>query len=69
MLKKMKGLLGTDLTNYLTRIKVSIIKDKLTGTEEDLESIAKQTGYSSVDAMNKDFKRATGKTLQSVRQQ
>jgi CheY-like chemotaxis protein len=69
MLKKMKGLLGTDLTNYLTKIKVSIIKDKLTGTDEDLESIAKQTGFASVDAMNKTFKRETGKTAQSLLQQ
>ena len=69
MLRKMKGLLGTDLANYLTRIKVSIIKDKLTGTDDDLESIAKQTGFASVDAMNKTFKRETGKTVQSVRQQ
>ena len=69
MLKKMKGLLGTDLANYLTRIKVSIIKDKLTGSDDDLESIAKLTGFTSVDAMNKTFKRETGKTVQSVRQQ
>ena len=69
MLKKMKGLLGTDLANYLTKIKVSIIKDKLTGTDEDLESIAKQTGFASVDAMNKTFKRETGKTAQSLLQQ
>lgn len=69
MLKKMKGLLGTDLANYLTRIRVSIIKDKLTGTDEDLETIARQTGFTSVDAMSKSFKRETGKTVQSVRQQ
>ena len=69
MLKKMKGLLGTDLANYLTRIKVSIIKDKLTGSDDDLESIAKLTGFTSVDAMNKTFKRETGKTVQSMRQQ
>ena len=69
MLRKMKGLLGTDLNNYLTRIRVSIIKDKLTGTEEDLESIARQTGFTSVDAMGKTFKRETGKTMDEVRNQ
>ena len=69
MLKKMKGLLGTNLSNYLTRIRVSIIMDKLTGTEEELETIAKETGFASVDAMNKTFKRETGKTVQAVRQQ
>ena len=69
MLRKMKGLLGTDLNNYLTRIRVSIIKDKLTGTEEDLESIARQTGFTSVDAMGMTFKRETGKTMDEVRNQ
>ena len=68
MLKKMKGLLGTDLSNYLTRIRVKIIKDKLTGTDEDMETIAKETGFTSVDAMGKVFKKETGKTLQSMRE-
>ena len=69
MQKKMKGLLGTNLSDYLTKVRVSIIKDKLTGTDEDLETIAKQTGFTSVDAMSKAFKRETGKTVQSVREQ
>lgn len=69
MLKKMKGLLGTNLADYLTKIKVSIIKDKLTGTDEGLETIARETGFTSVDAMNKTFKRETGKTVQEVRGQ
>ena len=65
----MKGLLGTDLSNYLTRFRVSLVKDKLTGTDEDLETIAKQTGFASLDAMNKAFKRETGKTLKDMREQ
>ena len=69
MLKKMKGLLGTNLADYLTKIKVSIIKDKLAGTDEDLETIARETGFTSVDAMKKTFKRETGKTVQDMRQQ
>lgn len=69
MLRKMKGLLGTNLGEYLTKIKVSIIKDKLTGTDEDPETIARETGFTSVDAMEKTFKRETGKTIDSVRQQ
>ena len=69
MNRKMKGLLGTDLSNYLTRFRVSIVKDKLTSTDEDVESIAKQTGFTSVDAMNKAFKRETGKTLEDMREQ
>ena len=69
MRRKMKGLLGTDLSNYLTRFRVSMVKDKLTNTDEDLESIAKQTGFTSVDAMNKAFKRETGKTVKDMREQ
>ena len=69
MLKKMKGLLGTNLADYLTKIKVSIIKDKLTGTDEEPETIARETGFTSVDAMNKTFKRETGKTVQDMRRQ
>ena len=69
MLKKMRGLLGTTLGDYLTKIKLSIIKDKLTGTDQDLETIARETGFASVDAMNKTFKRETGKTVQAVRGQ
>jgi AraC-like DNA-binding protein len=34
-----------------------------------VESIAKQTGFTSVDAMNKAFKRETGKTLEDMREQ
>ena len=69
MLSKMKGLLGTTLADYLARIRVSIIKDKLTGTEEDLESIARETGFTSVDNMIRIFKRETGKTPQEMRRQ
>lgn len=69
MQKKMKGLLGTDLSTYLTRFRVSVVKDKLTGTDEDLESIAKQTGFASVDAMSKAFKRETGKMVNDIRGQ
>jgi len=69
MHRKMKGLLGTDLSSYLTRFRVSIINDKLTGTDDDLESIAKQTGFTSVDEMDKVFKRETGKTIKDMREQ
>lgn len=66
MLKKMKGLLGTNLTVYLDRIRVSIIKDKLKNTDQYLESIAKETGFASIEAMNNVFKRETGKSVQTV---
>ncbi len=69
MNRKMEGLLGTDLAGYLTRIRISIVKDKLTNTEEDPESIAKETGFISVEAMNKAFKRETGKSINAVREQ
>ena len=69
MHKKMEGLLGTNLAGYLTRIRISLIKTKLTNSEEDLETIAKETGFSNVDAMNRAFRRETGKTVYSVREQ
>lgn len=69
MLKKMKGLLGTELSSYLTRIRVNLVKEKLTNTDDDFETIAKQTGFASAEAMNKVFKRETGKTIHEIRQQ
>ena len=69
MRKKMEALLGTDLDGYLSRIRISIVKDKLTSTDEEPETIARETGFSSVEAMNKAFKRETGKTVFETREQ
>jgi len=68
MSMKMKKLLGTDIKNYINRIRIRIVKDKLTDTDKELETIAKEAGYSSVEAMNKEFKRETGKTAAEIRQ-
>lgn len=67
ILKKMQGLLGTSLTTYLARIRISVVKEKLKNSDEDLESIAKETGFLSTDDMKKTFKRETGKDIESVR--
>jgi len=64
---KMNRLLGTDLTNYIGRIRIRLVKDKLIDMDKDLETIAKETGFSDVEAMNKAFKRETGKTVYEVR--
>ena len=69
MLKKMQGLLGTSLTAYLARIRMSMVKEKLKNTDQDLATIAKETGFISVDDMKKAFKRDTGKDIDSVRGQ
>ena len=69
LLKKMDGLLGTNMTCYLRRIRISIIKDRLTNTDVALEMIARDAGYSDVEAMNKDFMRETGKTVFSIREE
>lgn len=66
MLKKMQGLLGTSLTTYLARIRISIVKQKLKDTDQDLKTIAKETGFTSVEEMEKTFKRETGKDIDSV---
>ena len=65
---KIDKLLGTDLNSYINRIRIRLVKDKLTDTDKELEIIAKETGFSSVDAMNKAFKRETGKTAYEIRQ-
>ena len=69
MLKKMEGLLGTNVTNYLRRIRISIVKDRLTNTDDDLETIARETGFNDVESMDTAFKRETGKTAFSVREE
>ena len=67
ILKKMQGLLDTNLSGYLLRIRIALVKDKLTNTDNELETIARETGFTSVDDMNKAFKRETGKTVFSIR--
>ena len=69
MKRKMEGLLDTDLAGYLTRIRISIVREKLPNTDEEFESIARETGFASVETLNKTFKRETGKTIYSVREQ
>ena len=69
MKRKMEGLLDTDLAGYLTRIRISIVREKLANTDEEFESIARETGFASVETLNKTFKRETGKTIYSVREQ
>ena len=69
MKRKMEGLLDTDLAGYLTRIRISIVREKLANTDEEFESIARKAGFASVEALNKTFKRETGKTIYSVREQ
>ena len=66
---KMDRLLGTTLQAYLNRIRISLVKDKLTGTDEELETVAKETGFINVEAMNKAFKRETGKTVFDAREE
>ena len=65
---KMEALLGATLTGYLKRIRVSVAKEMLADTDSDYATIARNTGYSSVDEMDKAFKRETGKTIYSVRE-
>ena len=65
---KMHNLLGTDLNDYINRIRIRLVKDKLIDLDKELEDIAKETGFKSVEAMNKAFKKETGKTLSQVRE-
>jgi len=67
ILRKMQGLLDTNLSHYLLRIRVAMVQDKLKNTDLEPEEIASETGFSSVDDMSKTFKRETGKTISSMR--
>ena len=69
ILRKMKGLLDTNLSGYLLKIRVAMVRDKLKNTDQDFETIALETGFSSVDDMTKIFKRETGKEISSVREE
>ena len=67
--RKMHGLLGTDMAGYLLRIRISMIKDRLTNTEDELETIARETGFADLQSMNRAFKHETGKTVDSIRKE
>ena len=67
IMRKMQGLLDTNLSHYLLRIRVAMVQDKLKNTDLEPEEIASETGFSSVDDMSKTFKRETGKTISSIR--
>ncbi len=67
ILRKMQGLLDTNLSHYLLMIRVAMVQDKLKNTDQEPEEIASETGFSSVDDMSKTFKRETGKTISSIR--
>lgn len=69
IVKKMEGLLGTHMSAYLRRIRISIVRDRLTNTDDNLETIAQETGFTDVESMDKAFKRETGKTVFSVREE
>lgn len=68
IINKMDTLLGATLTGYLSRIRVNVAKEMLTDSDSDYATIARNTGYRSVDEMDKAFKRETGKTIYSVRE-
>ena len=68
LLKKMEGLLGTNIAGYLIRIRNGFVKDKLLNTDDELETIAKDSGFESVDQMNLSFRKETGKTVYSFRE-
>lgn len=68
LLKKMEGLLGTNMAGYIRRVRVGLVAEKLAGTDESMESVAAQTGFESVKEMENIFKKETGKDIHSIRQ-
>jgi AraC-like DNA-binding protein len=69
MRKKMEGLMGTNLSDYLNGIRIETVKSKLSNTDDGLDTIARETGFSSIEAMSKAFKHETGKNVFSVRKE
>ena len=69
MLKKMDRLLGTDVNGYINRIRINLVKDKLTNSDEDMDTIARETGFNDVETMDKAYKRETGKTVFEAREE
>lgn len=69
MRKKMEGLMGTNLSDYLNGIRIETVKSKLSNTDDGLDTIARETGFSSIEAMSKAFKHETGKNVFSIRKE
>ena len=69
MQKKMEGLLDTNLSDYLNGIRIETVKSKLSNTDDGLDTIARDTGFSSIEAMSKAFKHETGKNVFSIRKE
>ena len=69
MQKKMEGLMGTNLSDYLNGIRIETVRFKLSNTDDGLDTIARDTGFSSIEAMSKAFKHETGKNVFSVRKE
>ena len=66
--KKFKLHLGKTLYQYLLELRISKIRDLLDRSSMSLDSIAKQTGYSSKMALSLAFKRVIGITPGKYRQ-
>ncbi|SNY24247.1 AraC family transcriptional regulator, activator of mtrCDE [Paractinoplanes atraurantiacus] len=63
------ALLGGDqhVADFVTRTRMTIAADLLTGTERGLDDIAGAVGYRSASAFGKAFRAATGETPSALR--
>jgi AraC-like DNA-binding protein len=59
---RFKELVGEPPLRYLTRLRVNAAASRLRSTDDKLSAIARQTGYESVAAFVKSFKRHMGVT-------
>jgi AraC family transcriptional regulator, activator of mtrCDE len=58
---------GLSVAEFLTRTRMTIAADLLTGTERGLDDIAGAVGYRSASAFGKAFREATGSTPSGLR--
>jgi len=68
LLKKMEGLLDTNILNYLQRIRTSMVRQKLKETGLELQVIAAETGFENVENMNAVYMKHTGKSVFAERE-
>jgi len=64
-----KNVLGRNLSDYVTELKIAKAKELLLYEDKPIKDIAEEVGYSSVNSFNRRFKQVTGYTPGELRTQ
>ena len=62
-----KGVMGENIGEFVARLRLEDIAQRLRMSEENLDTIAEKTGYSSKNALSKAFKKHFGTTPSTFR--